>query len=504
MPALKNNLLVTLSPQSGKPLLLTLNTPTPITTASVGVIATLVATGGAGGYAYSIAAGSLPSGTTLDTLTGAISIIGALTPGLYSFVAQVQDANSAVFLHSFSIQVNSRLVVVRGTPTNGHGGAPYAFSFLVTGGTGTISYAITSGAGGLPPNVSLTAAGVLATVPSGANIPSVGFGGAIVPFTVTATDSGSGESVSIPINWFLYSSLTALPGASLPAPLLTGVPYFWAWVPSPTEPFVGGLPPYTFAVTSGSLPPGVTLNSATGAFSGIPSAAGSGIFSWQCTDAWGAKSATGVVPWVVRDPQNAIQPQLNGASVGAPGPIQLNFAGAGVQSVTNSAQTATVTIPAGAGASGVAPITVAAGVVSHNTSGVAAGTYGRLTVNATGHVTAGSENWRTIYTRALGINLAYSSFDFSSMTSATDVVRLTGATAGKSQARGFFASPRAGQVVMMVNASSVTFTLNNEDTGEGTAAARFSIGANFAIAPGHAATLWYDSASSRWRIVGAY
>jgi hypothetical protein len=49
----------------------------------------------------------------------------------------------------------------------------------------------------------------------------------------------------------------------------------------------GGTSPYTFAVTSGALPTGTTLNSSSGVISGTPSAASSFSFTITVTDALG-------------------------------------------------------------------------------------------------------------------------------------------------------------------------------------------------------------------------
>src|SRR5580658_2657233 len=46
---------------------------------------------------------------------------------------------------------------------------------------------------------------------------------------------------------------------------------------------IGGIPPYTFAVTAGSLPPGMSL-STSGTISGTPTAAGSYSFTVNATD----------------------------------------------------------------------------------------------------------------------------------------------------------------------------------------------------------------------------
>ena len=67
-----------------------------------------------------------------------------------------------------------------------------------------------------------------------------------------------------------------------------GTPYSSALVGS------GGVPPYTFSITSGSLPPGLTLNSSTGAITGTPTTAGTFNFTDELTDSSG-NSATNTV-----------------------------------------------------------------------------------------------------------------------------------------------------------------------------------------------------------------
>lgn len=48
----------------------------------------------------------------------------------------------------------------------------------------------------------------------------------------------------------------------------------------------GGWPPYTYAVTGGALPPGLSLNSTNGVLSGIPKADGTNTFTITATDAY--------------------------------------------------------------------------------------------------------------------------------------------------------------------------------------------------------------------------
>jgi N-acetylneuraminic acid mutarotase len=55
----------------------------------------------------------------------------------------------------------------------------------------------------------------------------------------------------------------------------------------------GGLAPYTFAVTAGALPPGLSLASATGVLSGTPALLGSYSFTVTATDSTGASGTLG-------------------------------------------------------------------------------------------------------------------------------------------------------------------------------------------------------------------
>ncbi len=60
-----------------------------------------------------------------------------------------------------------------------------------------------------------------------------------------------------------------------------GVPYSSSFVAA------AGTAPYTFAIISGSLPPGLTLNTSTGLVSGIPTTSGFYSYTGQVTDANG-------------------------------------------------------------------------------------------------------------------------------------------------------------------------------------------------------------------------
>jgi len=79
--------------------------------------------------------------------------------------------------------------------------------------------------------------------------------------------------------------------------------------------------------------------------------------------------------------------------------------------------------------------------------------------------------------------------------------RLTGASA---QTINSLAGGADGRIISLVNAGANAATLLNDDGATGTASMRIitGTGANLSIAPGAGVQLAYDSASSRWRVVG--
>lgn len=82
------------------------------------------------------------------------------------------------------------------------------------------------------------------------------------------------------------SSTTPVPVAAVLQGGVVGTAY------SETISAVGGTSPYTYAVTSGSLPGGLSLNSSTGVISGTPTTAATASFTITATDAASSTGAT--------------------------------------------------------------------------------------------------------------------------------------------------------------------------------------------------------------------
>jgi uncharacterized protein (TIGR03437 family) len=166
------------------------------------------------------------------------------------------------------------ITITPATLSNGQIGQPYVRQLAQAGGVGAVSWTMSSGS--LPSNITLNlSTGLL----SGTPLVSGSF-----PFTVKATDTGGCEgSQAYTLVIGNCPIITIAPGA-LPSGIV-GVVYDQALSPS------GGAPPYTFSMTSGLLPPGLSL-SASGVISGTPSAAASFGFTVRVTDANGCTGAS--------------------------------------------------------------------------------------------------------------------------------------------------------------------------------------------------------------------
>lgn len=253
--------------------------PTNPPTATVGTAysqSVAGATGGSAPYTYAIASGSLPPGVSLasnGTLSG--------TPtggGNYTFTVKATDSSTGsgpfnATSGSLTLTVSAPTITIApASLPNPTVGVAYSQSETASGGTGPYTYAV---AGVLPAGLVVSNTGVISGTPTSAGTYS---------FTITATDSsiGSGPytgSHAYTIN-VAAPTITVSP-ATLPSPAV-GVPY------SQTVTASEGLSTtFTYSVSAGLLPAGLSLGVNSGVLSGTPTAAGTFNFTITATDSGG-------------------------------------------------------------------------------------------------------------------------------------------------------------------------------------------------------------------------
>jgi len=226
----------------------------------------LVAVSGTPPYVWEIAEGTLPPGLRLE---GTGIIRGRPTSRTEGrFTLRVRDSTKASAENNFSLRVRSGLTITTApTLPAASVGSAYQQTFSVGGGRGRYSWAVASGS--LPPGLSLNAqSGQLSGTPSRSGSHR---------FNLRVRDGANTEEVQAftlevrdPL---LITSGDRLPGSA------TGAAY------SATIAVRGGTAPLRFAVSSGSLPPGLALDSAAGVLSGTPRTAGSFRFAVTVSDA---------------------------------------------------------------------------------------------------------------------------------------------------------------------------------------------------------------------------
>jgi hypothetical protein len=228
----------------------------------------LTAKGGRPPYSWRLAAGELPVGLSLaprGLLSGTPTV-----PGNYTISLQIADASRpqpvTTPVQLTLVVAPARLAITTTSLPAGAATSLYTATLEAVGGVAP--YTWRSVAGQLPPGLTLAASGVLSGTPTARGT---------FKFGVQLTDSGQPPrtvtaefSVKVTETPIVDKTLS-LPGATV------GSAYSAPMV------VVGGIAPYTWAVSSGELPEGITL-SPSGGLGGTPALAGTYKIAIKITD----------------------------------------------------------------------------------------------------------------------------------------------------------------------------------------------------------------------------
>ena len=234
---------------------------------------TVAGSGGVAPYTWSVLAGALPSGLSLNASTGAIS--GTPTAfGTASFTVQAADSQGtpATDTQALSITVAPAVLAITTTTlADAQVGVAYSETLAATGGVPPCTWTVS--AGSLPDGLSLNAStGEIGGTPTTTGTSN---------FTVEAADSqGTPATDTQALSITVQAAGLLITTGTLPDGQV-GVAY------SQTLAATGGVAPYAWSVSGGALPGGLSLNASTGEISGTPAAYGTFNFTAEVADSQG-------------------------------------------------------------------------------------------------------------------------------------------------------------------------------------------------------------------------
>jgi hypothetical protein len=221
-------------------------------------------------YTYSISSGTFPPGLNLNTSTG--SITGSVTQaGTYNFTVLVTDAFACTISQNYTLNATcSTITLSPSSLSAAKTGTAYNQTITASGGNTPYTYSISSGS--LPDGLSLSSSGIITGTPTSTTTSS---------FIIRATDSGGCTGTRAysltPSCASISISTSSLPFAYINSSYST------------TLVAASGISPYTWSLSSGSLPNGLSLSNA-GDITGTPSAIGSSTFTVRAADANGCSA----------------------------------------------------------------------------------------------------------------------------------------------------------------------------------------------------------------------
>ncbi|MGY2736115.1 autotransporter domain-containing protein [Sphingomonas sp. UYP23] len=232
------------------------------------------ASGGTAPYSYALAAGSLPTGTTLGASTGSVTGVPT-SAGAFSYTIQASDS--------------------QGVPATATGAT---VSGSIARGTQTISFSPLSNASlsASPLTLAATASSGLAVAFTSATSAVCTVAGSSVTLLTTGTCTINADqpgNADVAAAAQVQRSFTVTPASLSVTPGgVSGASVGGSY--SQANPASGGTAPYSYTLASGALPAGTTLGASTGTVTGVPTSAGAFSYVIQASDSQGVPAtATG-------------------------------------------------------------------------------------------------------------------------------------------------------------------------------------------------------------------
>lgn len=221
----------------------------------------LLVRGGVGPYSFSVVEGSLPSGLTLNSSTGAISGTMPATGTRFRIRATDSSSPANTAEKSYVIGVGGSL----NAATLPVGSAGVSYTATITGSLGASGFSVVLGN---LPGLTISSSGVLTGTPEAPGE---------YHFTIRQTSGNTSA-------WRSYRIFVNNAATILGTPRSAEETFAYDHVFSVS----GGVAPFTFSLAGGSLPTGITLDSGTGALLGELALGASGTsFTIGATDASG-------------------------------------------------------------------------------------------------------------------------------------------------------------------------------------------------------------------------
>ncbi len=242
----------------------------PNGTAGTSYSQTVTASPAGGSYTFAATSGTVPPGLTLSS--GGVLSGTPTTNGTFNFRITATGFGSCTGFRDYTVTIACPTITVNpATLPNGTAGTSYSQTVTASPAGGSYTFAATSGT--VPPGLTLSSGGTLSGTPTTTGT---------FTFTVTATGFGSctgSRSYTISIACpTITINTTSLPNTSRNAN------YNQTISVSPSG-------SYNFTVSSGALPPGLTLGASSGTISGTPTTNGSYTFTVTVTGAGGCTAS---------------------------------------------------------------------------------------------------------------------------------------------------------------------------------------------------------------------